>query len=87
MWHLKYVFLVPWALISSPGSVEEASVRQDNFQIKTVVPYGPVAHGVGSAGPGGAHAADGRVRPGVDREPESIVLQEVVEALPGRGRG
>ena len=81
------VFSVPWALISSPGSVEEAPVRQDNFQIKTVVPYGTVAHGVGSAGPGGAHAADGGVRPRVDREPESVVLQEVVQALPARGRG
>ena len=74
---------VPWALISPSGRVENAPVWQDDLQVEAVVPDGAVAHRVGPAGPGGAHAADGGVRPGVDGEPDAVVLEEVVQPLPG----
>ncbi len=71
--------VVPRGAFPRPGAAarraEDPPVREDDLHVEAVLLHGAVADGVGAAGPGGDHAADGGVRAGVHREPQAVSLQ------------
>ncbi len=72
--------VIPGGGFSCPGGGgDRAAVRSDDFQCDDVVLHGAVPDRVGAGSAGCDHAADGRVRAGIDREEESVWTERVVE--------
>ena len=70
-------------LAGAAAGVDDAAIGEDHLEAQHVLADGAVADGVGAGGAGRAHAADGAVAAGVDREEHALVAQVVVELLAG----
>ena len=65
------------------AGLDQPAVRQRHLQAEHVLADGAVADGGGAAGARRAHAADGALAAGIDREEQALVAQVLVELLPG----
>ena len=73
-------------LLRAPRRLDDAPVRHDDGERQHIVLHRSVAHRVGAGCARRAHAADGGVGAGVDREEQAGVAQIIVQRLAGDAR-
>ena len=68
-------------LARAPAGLDDTPIRQHHFKPQNIFANGAIAHRIGAGSARGAHAANGAMAAGINREEQPLGAQKIIQGL------